>query len=234
VRALTGLVIAACVAAPGAVPAQSMLAIGGNAGTVVGVVLDSLRGGGLADADVVVEGMPALGSHTDSLGRFRIDSFPPGEHRLAVHHPILEVAGIRIFVGPISPNPRAATSVAISTPSARAVIAQLCVRYPDADVILFGLVRDSATNKPVDGALVTVAWQPEDGAVITREALSAPSGRFDLCIPSSSPAVLNIRLGGAASGKVPIPLKPNSAVLAEFHLSAKKSGKLDLALDPAR
>jgi hypothetical protein len=45
---------------------------------------------------------------------------------------------------------------------------------------------------------------------------------------------LNIRLGGAASGKVPIPLKPNSAVLAEFHLSAKKSGKLDLALDPAR
>jgi hypothetical protein len=209
-------------AVPHAVRAQTPLVIGGDPGTVVGVVLDSLRGGGLADADVVVEGMPAISSHTDSLGRFRIVGFPPGEHRLAVYHPILEVAGIHIFAGPISVNPNGATSVVIRTPSARAVIAQLCVRYPDADVIVLGLIKDAHTDKPVEGAIATVAWEPVDPASPAREGMSAASGRFDLCIPSRTGAVLSARLGAAATSKLPLALKPYSAVLAELELSAKK------------
>src|ERR1700737_3566157 len=52
---------------------------------IVGVVVDSLNGRYLSGADVVIEGARAT-LETDSLGKFRMDSWPPGTYRVGVFH----------------------------------------------------------------------------------------------------------------------------------------------------
>src|ERR1700687_1504074 len=53
---------------------------------IVGGVVDSLDGRYLSGADVLIEGARAT-LLTDSLGKFRIDSLPPGTYRVGVFHP---------------------------------------------------------------------------------------------------------------------------------------------------
>src|SRR5579871_472457 len=63
---------------------------------LTGVVIDSLRGGALAGATVMVVDSTNRQGTTDSLGRFRIDSIPPGRHRIAVFHPLLDKLDISL------------------------------------------------------------------------------------------------------------------------------------------
>ena len=61
-------------------------------GQIVGVVVDSLDGRFLSNADVVIKGgEPA--ARTDSLGKFTIDSLTPGTYQVAVFHDLLDTLG---------------------------------------------------------------------------------------------------------------------------------------------
>ena len=61
----------------------------------MGVVLDSLNGRYLAGADVLIKGgTPAV--TTDSLGKFEIDSLPPGMYQVGVFHDLLDTLGITL------------------------------------------------------------------------------------------------------------------------------------------
>jgi hypothetical protein len=203
-----------------------------------GVVVDSLDGGGpLVGADVTIEGMNG-GGKTDSLGRYRIDSIPPGDHRVAVYHPVLDAAGLGLYTAPITFKPGVETTVSLATPSARAVIAQLCSKTPDADVALLGQIKDVDTDEPVAGATATISWQHLETngdtklqkKTLTRTDKSESDGRFHLCVPDGESALLSARLGGAATGQLPLSLAPHSVVLPVLRLARGDSG---LAVDTA-
>src|ERR1700693_5517179 len=66
---------------------------------IVGMVIDSLNGTYLSGAEVVIEGAKTT-LFTDSLGRFRVDSLPPGTYQLGVFHPLLDTLGISLTTQP--------------------------------------------------------------------------------------------------------------------------------------
>src|SRR5512132_1043501 len=70
---------------------------------ISGVVVDSLNRRYLSGADVIVQGFQAS-IVTDSLGKFKVDSVPPGTYQIGVFHPLLDTLGItlataRFYVG---------------------------------------------------------------------------------------------------------------------------------------
>ena len=83
--------------------------------TAVGVVVDSVRGRPLVGATIVVSGAESQGV-SDSSGRFRIDSIPPGDHTMAVLHPFLDEMGLTLTTNKISFAPGATMAVVLATP----------------------------------------------------------------------------------------------------------------------
>ncbi|HEY4953808.1 MAG TPA: carboxypeptidase regulatory-like domain-containing protein, partial [Gemmatimonadaceae bacterium] len=77
-----------------------------KAGTaaITGVVVDSLNGRYLRGADVIIEGAKTS-LVTDSLGKFRIDSLPPGTYQVGVFHPLLDTLGISLASRPFHIGP---------------------------------------------------------------------------------------------------------------------------------
>src|SRR6185312_3309723 len=60
--------------------------------SVVGIVGDSLHGGPLAGAIILLDGQ-SREAVTDSIGRFRIDSVSAGRYRVGIFHPVLDSLG---------------------------------------------------------------------------------------------------------------------------------------------
>src|SRR5262245_59503648 len=79
--------ITAASAQTGTPPATAGLA------SVKGFLIDSVHNGALAKALVVIEGANRSGA-TDADGHYRIDSVPPGPHRVTVLHPLLDTLGV--------------------------------------------------------------------------------------------------------------------------------------------
>src|ERR1700752_67273 len=82
-RSLDKATIGICLCVCGAAAAHAQTA------TAVGIVVDSLRGRPLAGATVFISDAETQAA-TDSTGRFRIDSIPPGQHTMDVFHPGLD------------------------------------------------------------------------------------------------------------------------------------------------
>src|SRR3954467_3088156 len=71
---------------------------------ILGVVIDSLNGGFLSGASILVDGMQAS-AETDSLGRFSLDNLPPGTFQLGVFHPRLDTLSLSIVTRPFHVGP---------------------------------------------------------------------------------------------------------------------------------
>jgi hypothetical protein len=158
---------------------------------LIGVVVDSINGGPLAGATVMVDGTPLLAT-ADAKGHFRIDSIPVGSYRIAVFHPMLDSLGMTIGSQPMRFGPDSVREVLFATPSAETLIGEWC---PPASrrlgsAALVGRVLDAETSGPVAGARVTIAWEEAELDLTTatrrrvprmREATSDETGRFALC-----------------------------------------------------
>ncbi|HYS70332.1 MAG TPA: carboxypeptidase regulatory-like domain-containing protein, partial [Gemmatimonadaceae bacterium] len=55
---------------------------------ISGVVLDSVNSRSLSGAEVIIQGAN-ISRITDSLGKFKVDSLPPGTYQVGVFHPLL-------------------------------------------------------------------------------------------------------------------------------------------------
>src|SRR4051794_12367494 len=64
-------------------------------GYLQGVVVDSIHSDVLAGALIQIEGTTRL-APADSIGRFLVDSIPPGRYRVLVDHPLLDTLGISL------------------------------------------------------------------------------------------------------------------------------------------
>lgn len=203
---------------------------------IVGVVVDSLNGRYLRDADVLVEGTGAT-LETDSLGKFEIDSLAPGTYQVGVFHPLLDTLGITLATKPFHIGPDSSRFVLLAVPSAATIIRGRCPVQPGARDMsaVIGHVNDPETLQPVVQAEVSVAWtdlevSQESGLRRTSRLVRDSTdrwGAFKICgLPSSLQATLQARRGSTATAEIPISLgEKSSGLLARtLLLSPAESG----------
>jgi Carboxypeptidase regulatory-like domain len=193
-------------------------AVTGKAGTaeIAGVVIDSLNGRFLTGADVMIEGINAT-IVTDSLGKFRIDSLPPGTYQVGVFHPLLDTLGLTIATKPFHVGPDSATFIVLAVPSAATIIRRACPVRPRAQgtSAVIGQVHDPETLLPVAGAEVSIAWSQIDvskqtGVRRTPHVIydsTDATGAFRLCgLPNSMQATLQAKRGKSVTAEIPVAL----------------------------
>jgi hypothetical protein len=183
---------------------------------ITGIVGDSLHGDYLIGAEVIIEGLRAT-VFTDSLGRFRVDSLPPGTYQVGVFHPLLDTLGISLATRPFHLGPDSASVVILAVPSAATLVSRSCEVRPRAqgNSAVIGQVVDPETLQPVPGADVSIAWveiavSKELGIRQTPRVLRDSTdslGRYSLCgLPNSLEATLQAQRGASLTTQVMVSL----------------------------
>jgi carboxypeptidase family protein len=184
--------------------------------SLTGVVIDSLRGGALRAATVMVVDSTMRQAETDSMGRFRVDSIPPGRHRIAVFHPLLDTLDISLTLPAITFAPGTTMSIAVATPSGTTLLRQYCPSEHGTPALVLGRVLRAEDGQPLAGATVTLTMQEIPARSITSEA----TGRFRLCSPAGvTKGVLHATEGRAATGMISVRLVPGGVVLPVLRMA---------------
>jgi hypothetical protein len=206
---------------------------------VLGVVGDSLHGGPLAGAVIMVDGQPRE-AITDSIGRFRIDSVVAGQYRVGVFHPILDSLGTSLASQPVRFTAGRPMLISLSTPSGRTIRHAFCPemsgrapRYEHADsgvAILVGRVLDPDSNAIVANATVTLTWVETtfDGAALhvtpyARTTTTSETGDFRFCaLPTGLTGLLRaaVDTNGPSGVERELSLESRIVTMATVHLSA--------------
>src|SRR3954471_13837245 len=191
---------------------------------ILGVVIDSLNGGFLDHASILIDGMQVT-AETDSLGRFAFDSLPPGTFQLGVFHPRLDTLDLQILTKPFHVAADSVVGVIIAVPSAATIIRDRCSspRGPSGASALVGDVRDPETLRPVAGAEVSIAWTEitvskqvgiEHTPHLIRDTTDK-TGAFHLCgLPSSMLGTLQARRGASVTAEIPARIGDRPVALA--------------------
>jgi hypothetical protein len=183
---------------------------------IVGAVVDSVNGGLLSGATILLQGAQRS-VDTDSAGRFKFDSVPPGTYQLGVFHPVLDALDISIATKPFHAAADSASVVILAVPSPATIVNSRCGNTASRDgaSAILGHVSDPETLAPVAGAEVSVAWSEIEvsktvGIRNTPHLLTDTTdsdGAYKLCgLPSALQATLKARRGGAVTGEIPISL----------------------------
>jgi hypothetical protein len=189
--------------------------------TAIGVVVDSLHGRPLIGATIVVSGAEVQGV-SDSSGRFRIDSIPPGDHTMAVFHPFLDEIGLSLTTNKIAFAPGATMQVILATPSAQTWIGRRCSdgERLEGDGAIIGHVLQLTSDDPVTGALVhysgfVIVAGKDVGlhqTAIIRDASATPTGDFIVCgVPAGALGRIRATKGRVSTGDMPADL-PNAGL----------------------
>jgi hypothetical protein len=206
-------VVGACVSSPiaaqvpGSVPETAV-----RTTSVLGVVGDSLHGGPLAGAVIMVDGQPRE-AITDSIGRFRLDSVVAGQHRVGVFHPILDSLGTSLASRPVRFTAGKPMLISLATPSGRTIRHAFCPemtarapRYEHADsgvAVLVGRVLDPDSNAVITNANVTLSWVEtafDRGTLrvtpYARTTTTSETGDFRFCaLPTGLTGLLRAAVG---------------------------------------
>jgi carboxypeptidase family protein/TonB-dependent receptor-like protein len=183
--------------------------------TVRGTVVDSLHDRPLAGASISVDGTGAT-AMTDSLGRYRIDSVPPGTHRIAVYHPLLDSLAVELYTEPMAIAPLLETTVPLALPSRATLLARFCGADTAAQVLVAGRLLDVDSDAPIaaattvgsvesmsilSGQTAKIIWR---SGTLTRTVKTDADGRFHLCMPAGSHYTVAASLGNSLTGDIPL------------------------------
>lgn len=194
--------------------------------SVAGVAVDSLRGGPLVGATVIVSDGAGRQTTTDAAGRFFIDSIPPGPHRIALFHPLLDALGFTVASPPLAFAAGDTVRLAMATPAPKVLLGRLCPEDTVRDGLQPTLVIGTIVGA-VDSATVTLAWNAVDASkrqgvverTVTRQAPTDANGRFRLCSPPGvTEGKLRATRADAATAWVPIELSRGGVVVPTLHL----------------
>lgn len=208
-----------------ALPAFAQTTPARGHGLLHGIIVDSLRGGLLSGASLTIEGTSAFGV-TDSLGRFSIDSVPPGEHVVELFHPILDTLGIRVRTSPLTFAANTAQELVWGVPSAVTLARAKCGASSGA--MLLGMVIAADSDVALAGADVRLSWMDiEVGREVgirrqprSRVAVTDAAGRYMMCdLPSDLTAEISARLGGDSTATVSVALGNASLGVATLFLT---------------
>jgi hypothetical protein len=215
-----------------AIPAAAQEPRTAGLATLEGVVVDSLHGGFADGASVTVGGTLRFAS-TDSLGRFRIDSIPAGEHQIELFHPTLDTIGVRVLTAPMAFAADSTVSLALAIPSARTVMRAKCSGSAAGSGALIGLVLNADSEEPVAGAEVRLWWievtvgervgirnQPHQRVATTDE-----SGRYKFCgLPAQLSANIHAASGNDSTITLPITYGAPGLGMATLYLGTSDTG----------
>jgi carboxypeptidase family protein/carboxypeptidase-like protein/TonB-dependent receptor-like protein len=222
VRLSLGAVVAASTAgaplhAQQQTPPPTRAAVPTGTAAIAGIVIDSLNGRYLAGADVIIEGAKKT-LVTDSVGKFIVDSLPPGTYQVGVFHPLLDTLGISLATKPFHIGADSSSFVVLAVPSAATIIRRACPAMgPRAQgrSAVIGHVTDPESLEPVSGADVSIAWTQIEASKeigirrtprVLRDSTDA-QGAFRICgLPGEMKATLQARKGGAVTAEIPISL----------------------------
>jgi len=163
-------------------------------GYLQGVVFDSLHAEPLTHALVSVDGTTRM-AFSDSLGRFLIDSIPPGAHRVYVEHAMLDTLGISLVTPPLNISANMVTQTVIAVPSGEYLVSLFCpaARRALGPGALVGRVREPDSDSAAVGARVSFVWYDPDPPGLpanlrvgkkpprVREATVDADGTYRLC-----------------------------------------------------
>ena len=208
--ALGAVVARAQTPAPAAAPPPGVA-------TVRGIVTDSLHEIPLRGALVRVDNTTHE-SISDSLGRYRIDSVPAGQHRLVVIHPLLDTLGISLVTQPMTFAAGDDKELFLAVPGNETLVSLLCTtaRRALGPAALVGFVRDPDTETAAQGAKVSLLWYESDPLGFkktprVREAQIGADGRYRICgLPATMSAKLQVFRNGVQTGEVPVELGGSS------------------------
>jgi len=188
--------------------------------SAVGVVVDSVHGGPLRGALVVVEGTDAEAT-VDDHGRFRIDSIPPGPHQLGVFHPLLDSLGVAVGTGKLTFSGGSATSVVLATPSVPSIIALYCTedeRSHGAGAII-GHVLIADSDEPATNATVRYTWRSTIRERPSVEAHVRAGGEYRICgVPLGASGTIRAEQGGLVTGDMPAEVASRPLAIVALHL----------------
>jgi hypothetical protein len=203
-----------------------------------GVVADSIHGGPLTGALVIVSGTDRQGI-VDSTGRFRIDSIPPGDHELGVFHPLLDSLNVSVSSKNVALPAGVLTSVFMATPSAMTVVGIYCPedQRKGGPAAVIGRVLAPDGDDPVPNAMVqyTVVSMPTTAAV-ARGALPVPTqfiqdtrvnttGAFAICgLPVRAGGTVHASRGQIVTGEQHADVSKWLIALVTLRLDTLKHG----------
>jgi hypothetical protein len=203
-------------------------------GYLQGVAVDSIRGEPLIGALVQVEGTGRI-SPTDSIGRFLVDSVPPGRYRVVLDHPLLDTLGITLVTDTMSFTAGAVTRTLIAVPDGERLAAILCPagRRALGPGALVGRVREPDTDEPAVGARVSFVYFDPDPPGIpsnikvkksprVREATVGADGTYRICgLPATFEGKLQAqRKDGGATAEVLVELTDGVLALRSMSVAA--------------
>lgn len=189
----------------------------GAQSNISGFVRDSLSGKPLAGAtiELVLSARPSAAGRivrSDSIGRYRIDTVPPGQYLIGFQHPRLDSLGLDAITRTIEVDPVIRYQrVDLALPSGRSFVTTLCGARPDSSGVIIGRVFSADDDTPIAAGSVVVrfAQMRVDGGGVRRvqNQVVAPfsgDGRYVACgVPTDAPVLVQARAGtGEAVGAV--------------------------------
>ena len=201
---------------------------------LAGVVVDSIHGGALRGAMVVVSGTDRSAT-VDSTGRFQIDSIPPGYYEIGVFHPLLDSLNLSISTKSVLLPAGVVTSVVMATPSAASTVAAYCSE-PERQrgpAVVIGRVLTADTDQPIKDATVryTSASIEVDKTAglkhntFTREEAVKATGEFALCgLPATGGGTVRATRGQIVTGERVADVSTRLLAIVTLRLDTLKRG----------
>ena len=221
-------------------------------GAIRGLVIDSLHGRALGNAEVLAEGKTVKITQTDSTGNFSIKGVPVGKYRLAVSHPLLDTLSISLVTPDFVVIADSTTFVRLAVPSASALIDMKCRRSSrtGGTSAIVGHIVSADSLEPVQNVEVSVSWTTYDVSktagvertLHTERDTTGRNGGYTICgLPRDFEANLEARVAGELRSASPVTLPDSGTtlVLKSLVLSASSgapsgrtaliSGRVELA-----
>ena len=204
-----------------------------------GFVMDSVHDTPLANAMITVEGTGRVGKTTDD-GRFRIDSIPPGSHRVLVLHPLLDTLGLSMRTPAYQFAAGQQHQLDLAVPGGDHLASLLCTpaQRTRGPAIMLGFVRDPDTNGPAIGSKVQLVYQSADilgrKSPVMRESPVDSTGLYKICgLPPDMSGKVQVFRNGVSSGEVPVDVA-NGLALRAFSIVAKHEAVAEVKNDSGK
>ncbi len=205
-------------------------------GKLRGVVYDSVRARPLPLATIQLVSATDPSSVreiiADSLGRFTVDSVPPGSWIVGATHPWMDSLAVEQLAVPVEIKAKGTTRVVIAVPSEGALVARVCgaAAARDSSSYIHGMLRRANSLGVGTTGTVRVQWVEltltKEGVQRSVEGMdvqSTPDGRYVACgVPRGG--LLRVR---SWSGN-------DSTGVLDIALAAHGIARMDLAIGEAQ
>jgi len=208
--------------------------------SIKGFLIDSVHNGALGKALVVIEGANRSGI-TDGDGHYRIDSIPPGPHRVTVLHPLLDTLGVLMRTPEVPFTAGKVGDLDLSVPSPERLASVFCTsaQRSRGPAMMVGFVRDPDSNGPAIGAKVQLVFYETDvigrKQLRTREAMVDSTGGYKICgIPGDMSGKVQVFRNGVSSGEVPAEVTNGFLALRGFTIVSQHQAIVEVKGDSGK